>query len=823
MEGIIVQIMLKNENKNINYYLLSFVIGVLLSLSFFLPFIIFDKGYFLYYGDFNVQQIPFYQTVHDAVRNGEFFWNYKTDLGVNLIGSYTFYFITSPFFWLTLIFPNNAVPYLMGPLLILKFGCLSLSSYIYLKRYVKNPNLAIIGSALYAFSGFSIYNIFFNHFHEAMIVFPLLMAAIDKYMYEKKKGVVFLATFASCFINYYFFVGQVVFIVLYWAFRMIFGNFKLTIKEFAILTVEAVLGLLATSVVLLPSILAVIQNPRVDNFYTGWPALLYGNEQRYIHIIECFFFPPDIPARPNFTPDSEAKWASLGAWLPMFSMSGVIAWLQIKREHWLKKFLVALFVISLVPILNSAFQLFNAAYYARWFYMLTLMTSLSTIMALQSSKTDWRRAIKWTFLITLSIALPIGFMRNTANGSFRLGLMDYPDRFWIYVSISLIGLLALSILMSVYKNNKKRMIRYLSVSLSLIIFFYSTYILALGKTQSYNTHDFIIPHCLNGKEDFTITDTDNCRVDVYNGMDNQAMFWQFPTIQAFHSVVPGSIMEYYPSVGVTRDVGSRPEVKYYGIRALTSCKWLFDYADDNDFFGGKLKNNPQMPGWTYYDNQNGFDIWKNEYFIPYGFSYDKFVSKEEFEKTPEHNRNLLMLKAIVLDEEQIKRHSDILTNIKDGESIEYTKNAYFADCISRKNESCNYFSYDKFGFSAKFENNTDKDKLVFFSIPYEGGWTAFVNNEQAKIEKTNIGFMAVRVPANKISDIRFNYLTPGLKLGSIISLISIILFFVYMLLSKKLGENTDELTHKKYRFASIEDEREAQNLKSLEVSKINIL
>ena len=27
-------------------------------------------------------------------------------------------------------------------------------------------------------------------------------------------------------------------------------------------------------------------------------------------------------------------------------------------------------------------------------------------------------------------------------------------------------------------------------------------------------------------------------------------------------------MEFYPTIGVTRDVGSRPDVKYYGLRAL---------------------------------------------------------------------------------------------------------------------------------------------------------------------------------------------------------------------------------------------------------------
>lgn len=809
----------KRSNKNTNYYLLSFAAGVGLSLLFFLPLIIYDKGYFLYYGDFNVQQIPFYQMVHDSVRKGEFFWNFKTDLGVNLIGSYTFYMITSPFFWLTLIFPSNAVPYLMGPLLILKFGCLSLAAYTYLKRYVKNPKIAVLGAVLYAFSGFSIYNVFFNHFHEAMIVFPFLLAAIDKFMYEETRYVVCLAVFASCFINYYFFVGQAVFALLYWAFKTFYGDFKVNINKLVVLFFESVLGVLLASAALLPSVMAVIQNPRINSTFSGWQTLLYEKEQRYIHIIECLFFPPDIPARPNFTPDSDAKWASLGAWLPMISMSGVIAWLQIKREHWLKKFLVFLFIVALIPVLNSAFQLFNSAYYARWFYMLTLMMCLATVMSLQSSRVDWRKAIRWTAVITATIAFPIGFIKkgNEDNLSFirSFGLMDYPDRFWIYVSFSLIGLLATAFIMFVYKNDKVQMIKYLSVSLASVIFLYSTYVLSLGKTQSYDTHNFIIPHCLNGKEEFSIPDIESCRVDVYNGMDNQAMFWQFPTIQAFHSVVPGSVMEYYPSVGVKRDVGSRPEVKYFGIRALTSCKWLFDYSDDDKLFGGLLRNNPQMPGWEYYDNQNGFDIWENKYFIPYGFSYDNCVSQGDFNSTIEASRNLLMLKAIVLDDDQIQRHSDILKELESVSYIDYSSDTYFSDCDARRNNSCSYFAYDKSGFSARFENTSNKDKLVFFSVPYESGWKAYVNDEPAQIEKVNIGFMAVRVPENQISNIRFNYFTPGLKLGVLISGVSLAVFTVYIIINKRRVKAPLTLEHKKYIFASPSDLSIVENFKRM--------
>ena len=74
------------------------------------------------------------------------------------------------------------------------------------------------------------------------------------------------------------------------------------------------------------------------------------------------------------------------------------------------------------------------------------------------------------------------------------------------------------------------------------------------------------PYSLNQGEDIDLPDSDvESRIDIYEGMDNQAMFWQMPTIQAFHSIVPGSIMEFYPSIGVTRDVGSRPETDVYGL------------------------------------------------------------------------------------------------------------------------------------------------------------------------------------------------------------------------------------------------------------------
>jgi len=69
---------------------------------------------------------------------------------------------------------------------------------------------------------------------------------------------------------------------------------------------------------------------------------------------------------------------------------------------------------------------------------------------------------------------------------------------------------------------------------------------------------------------------------------------------------------------------------------------------------------------------------------------------------------------------------------------------------------------------------------MFFSVPYDEGWTAYVNGQHTIIEKANTGFMAVRVPAGQ-STIRFDYTTPGLITGIKISLISLIVMAVYLI------------------------------------------
>lgn len=771
-----------------NSYLHAFLLGLMMSFVVFLPFVVVDNGLFLYYGDFNVQQVPFYQLCHDAIRNGEWGWSHLTDLGANFIGSYSFYLLGSPFFWLTIPFPSEAVPYLMAPLLVLKFACATLTGYIYLRRYAKTDTLGLVGAILYAFSGFSSYNVFFNHFHEVIVFFPLLIWAMDEYMEKRRRGIFALMVFACCFVNYYFFTGMVTFCILYWLIRMFAHSWQpISVKDFLLLLLEAVLGVGMACVLLIPSCLCVLQNSRVNNHTDGWNALLYDRNQRYIHILQCLFFPPDIPARPNFTVDSGSKWSSLGAYLPMFGMTGVIAWLQIRRHHWVKRMLALLFVMAMVPVLNSMFQLMVSSYYARWFYMLTLIMALATVEALQNSRVDWKRAIKWNALIVTIFACTIGLMPETTvtdEGSYvTYGLEDYPTRLWSYLAITLLGIAAVALVLRWRHRDPKKFQQLLLRTTAGFGVVCTLFILLTGKTQTSNPHTHLIPYNINGGDNLSLSDDlDVCRSDFYGSVDNAGMFWQIPTIQCFHSIVPGSVMNFYNSIGVTRDVASRPDITHYALRGLTSCKYLFDDDSDYDNFGDiSTGENTKMPGWSYVGHQNGYYIWQNDNYIPMGFSYDFYITQEQYESLSESTRESVLLHCLVLSDEQIETYGDLLSPMTNIYSLSWDENQYKTDCKDRARTSCSSFAYTTSGFTAV--SSGDKERLVFFSVPYESGWSATVNGEPVQVEQVSVGFMAVKVPAGE-STIVFTYETPGLKIGALISLISVLLLALYLLCAR---------------------------------------
>ena len=173
-----------------------------------------------------------------------------------------------------------------------------------------------------------------------------------------------------------------------------------------------------------------------------------------------------------------------------------------------------------------------------------------------------------------------------------------------------------------------------------------------------------------------------------------------------------------------------------------------------------------------------------------GFTYDQYITQTTFDDTTKEERDRLLLEGILLSEEQIEKYGQYFTELSYGDVPYFSDDELAEVCKARNQETCTDFTTDNKGFSAVI--TPAKDNLVFFSVPYDEGWTATVNGKPVEIEKVNVSFMAVPVEGGKENVIRFHYMTPGLKIGIAESAGAFLLLLVYYLMIRYLRKKNPE-------------------------------
>ena len=758
-----------------------FLIGFFMFLLTVLPIIIFTGGYYLYYGDYNSQQIPFYIHSQDFVRNEGLGWDWGTDLGANFVGSYSFYLLGSPFFWLTLPLPNSLVVFVMPLLLAAKHGVATLTTYAFIRRFVRNRTAALIGGLLYAFSGFQLFNIFFNHFHDVTALFPLMIIALEEKVNNERRGFFAVTVAVMGILNYFFFTGQAVFVIIYILARLGSPDFKITWKKFFGVCFEAMAGVMIAMVMLLPSALAILGNYRINERLYGLDLVSYSDRTRILRIIQSFFMIPDVPARTNLFSSDNAKWASIGGYLPMFSMAGVIAFAKARKKHWSVKIVVVCMICAFIPILNSMFYTFNSSYYARWFYMPILIMAMMTALSLDDVRVDFKPAVKICGIVMIGLAVIAVLPKKVEEKVEWFEFANYPAYFALVLMVSIVGLLLLY-RVDRFRTTGREYLKTALISTLACTFASTACVVYFGVSLGVRPETYI-DNGIKGEENLSLDsyETDGFyRLDTSENYDNYPMMWGYSTMRAFQSTVPASIMEFYSEIGLTRDVASRAPIENYTLRGLFSVKYYLDRVYKNE--EEEYTYMTELPGFSYKDTQNGFYVYENDYWIPMGFTYDYYTTIKETKLHTDSTIERSMLRSVVISEQDAEKYSDILTELPYSMMSGLGEADYIKDCMDKREECCSEFSYDSEGFDA--EITLEKPKLVFFSVPYDKGWTAYVNGKPAEIVKANYGFMAVKAEAGE-NTITFEYETPGLKTGLICTVAGVLILSGYLLLFRK--------------------------------------
>ena len=764
----------------------TMLLCALTAAIFFLPFYIIDGGFFHYAGDFNSQQISFYRYMNGFIKGAGYpdgmagaarsTFSWATDLGSGAMNAYSFYLYGSPFFWLSLIFPQNWLPYLMVPLLVLKFAVAGGGAYRSLCRYVRRSDHAVLGACLYAFSGFSIYNVFFNHFIDVVALFPWMLWALDETLYEQEEHYGLFAFWVGVNLlnNYFFFIGQVLFLVIYFICKLTTKDFPMNVRLFVRLAFESLLGAALGFVLLWPAVLSILQNPRTIDLSSGWGFLTYSKVQQYLAILLSWILPPDSPYITSIWSEGIIKWTSMSAYLPLCSLAGAMAYWRARKGDSKKRIVATCAIFALVPVLNSAFYALNSSYYARWYYMPVLILCAMTASALESPDISADeldapvRGIGWLMVATLAFALvPV---QDGDTKEWSLGVLQNPGQYAAVLSFGIGGLILYRLLCRRWRGSQAFARRMTAVVLAFACAFSMVHI-GIGKFGQWHTDSDLVEQYTSAiklKDDLPEGDW---RVDTYKTHDNLGLWLDKSSLQYFGSTAAPSILSFYPALGVKRDVRSEPDISNYALRGLLSVKYLITTPEKQEDFLAAADD-----GWSYYDTKDGFMLYENENYVPMGFTYDYYITEESYETTVKNTRANLLMRALVLSEEDAETYGKYLEKLPEAKLDDLWYDTYVSDCADRRASACSSFQMTNSGFHA--EITLKKDDLVFFSVPYDDGFTAYVNGEETDVIRVDEGLMAVLAPAGE-NTIDFVYQADGYSLASKVSLAALAAFALY--------------------------------------------
>lgn len=730
-------------------YMKSFFICFIIAFLSFLPFVIKGEGFFVLTNDFNDQQIPFTIGLHNALLDsGISGFSWDIDLGTSTMDGFSFYELGSPFFWLSMLFPANAFPYIVAWLFVLKFSFAGLISCLYLRRFVKDSKWAIVGSVLYAFSGFSLVNLVFYHFHDAICFFPLLLIGLER-LKEKKDYPFFIFTvFLNCIINYFFFVGEVVFLVIYYLCRFGRKDIKGMIIDAVKCICCGVLGVGMAAFVFIPNIIFISGNPRTGQF-AGILSMLKTSLTEYMYILKTLLLPVDPMT--SISAVYTTRFSSHGFYLPMVGLVLVIAYV-IRKRDWLSKLIVYLAVASFIPLLSDLFYMYSAAQ-MRWWYMFTLMAALASVKMLEEPD---ERAVKIGPDIYIALIAVFVIVINVLNRLSVQGVdwISNPKRFYTYVVLTIVGALVTRVIATRQQIKWKNVLVNISI-FSLGLMFTTMFI--------YKTCDWM---GLQGyKQRYQVATQLELPNNQYRLNDTMNLISMTAHVAGFtnqSSTDTNSIRDFEALFDYYAEVVGMPKNDVPGVAELLAGRYYLAFNEANG------------PVVAEYTTDLGTVYLMEREACPIGFAVDSYITKDDLMSMDVNSRGIALLDSAVLDEDSLTDEikADLPRNTADDIDLDKSVSDYVME-----HTYGSVLGFNKDGHGMSCVTGYENDTYVYFSVPYDTGWTAYVDDSKTDIIESG-GMMMIKVPAGE-HNVRFDYYTPGLKVGLAVTGICILIFLVF--------------------------------------------
>ena len=648
-----------DKKRNIDFYLLYTLVFFAVALALYLKF--FANGKSLVWSQDGVPQhlnsLAYYGKYLRKVLHTLFIehklslplWDMHIGYGSDILTTLHYYVIGDPLTLLSVFVPASKTEALYAFLIFLRIYLAGIAFSRYSFYHKNSKQATFMGTMIYIFAGWTIYAAMKHpYFSNPMIYLPLILLGIDK-IYKKQKPYVFIWSVSLAGLsNFYFFYMLGIFMVLYAIFRYfdLFADrsIKNIGKWLGVFAVYSVIAVLIAAVILLPVILPVFGT---DRFKAENYVPLFYDRIYYEKYLGCLIG------------ENMIQWGVAG--YTAVSLAGVFVLFSKKKKYTaLKAGFVLLNVFLLLPyaghVLNGLSYVSN-----RWIWaygMLIAYIFVKIYPELFALTLTEKRKVFVMLLIYCILALLPEAARTQRN------LMAM-----VLLSLSTFTVLSFGNIFTRERNLTVMVAGFLIAGILFNMHYQYSY------EKDYLSEFTDSGEALEKLEtgvDRAVLSTDDPSVYRYDQMDtnsseNSSMQMGTNSTAYYFSVASSSIANFFDEMYLNtpweqhynnldgRTILDRlASVKYFVVKKGKESDLPYGYS--------RLSGEAEKNGKTYL-------AYADEDALPLGYTYDSWISREDYDKMTVTEKQQALLQGVVLDDSSLPETE---THFNDREVSYYT-------------------------------------------------------------------------------------------------------------------------------------------------------
>lgn len=535
--------------------------------------------------------------------------------------------------------------YVIG--IILRYYFTGLAFSVYVSRFKRNLWPTLLGAILYTFCGFAIFAGLRHPFMQGMMaVFPLLLVGIEKVLNKESPVLLILMTFFGTVLSIYTLYMMTIVAFIYALIRFFNIYQKHRVIEFLKCFFSCVgcyaLGALMGAVTWIPTMFGYAASGRIGNTETLDLKNLLSYGKSYYEGLVKYFVAGDMTI---------GSWTCLGFSVIAVPMLIILFLQKSKKEKWTKELFIVFSLLLCIPIFGFMTSGFNNIF-NRWCFAYGLCIALIIVFQIEKLDSLTKREIKITSAIILGYILLLLWMGNLKT-----------ERKILY---SVILLFIIILIMFGFWSLKKKQQRFLLkcgcyfVSIISVIvnadFVYGTYGDNYAKEFSGygKAYGLFVNSAMESVASYLEENEDDSfyRVgsnDVSLATDNSAALLGVNGLSDFNSaeVIYNNYLIETENSGIY-DTTVRLGMDNRAMQlALASVK----------YYGVSYKNKNLAPyGYSRLDTVKRSSgkkdiVYINENALPLGYTYNSYISREDYEELSALDRQEALMQSVLLEED----------------------------------------------------------------------------------------------------------------------------------------------------------------------------